>query len=67
MSRDLIMSNQQEDFTQKYKMKIRPSDGFGAIAALFLIFTPLLNPYVTVCVGIVLLILLGFCHFPKKK
>lgn len=60
------MNDKQNDFTKKYTMSVRPGDGLGVLAAFLLILTPMLNPNITVGLGIALLILMGLCHFPRK-
>jgi len=60
------MNHQQTDFTAKYSLKIRPSHALGVLAAVLLIFAPLFNPLVSVGLGIVLLLLQGLCHWPRK-
>ncbi|MFC1766272.1 hypothetical protein ACFL6U_29875 [Planctomycetota bacterium] len=61
-----MISNQKE-FIGNYTINLRPGNVLGAIAAILLIFTPMLNPYVAVGLGIALLILMGFCHFSVIK
>jgi hypothetical protein len=60
------VNSQKHDFTAKYSLNIRPAHALGVLAAVLLVFTPLFNPFVSMGLGIALLLLQGLCHWPKK-
>lgn len=60
------MNDQNGDFTAKYSLKLKPALVLGVLAAVLLIFSPLFHAYVSVGLGIVLLLLQGLCHWPNK-
>jgi hypothetical protein len=48
-------------------MEKKINDIFGLIAAVLLVFTPMLHPLITVAMGIALLLGMGVLRFMQKK
>jgi hypothetical protein len=60
------MTYEQGTFTTKYTINIRPVDALGVLAGMLLILSPMMNPHVTVGLGIAFLLWVGFCQVVRN-
>jgi len=53
-------------FTTKYTINIRPVDALGVLAGVLLIFSPMINPRVSVGLGVAFLLWVAFCQLVRR-
>ena len=56
----------QSEFTKTYTMNLRPVDAIGVLAGVLLIVSPMINPRVTVGLGVAFLLWVGFCQVVRR-
>jgi uncharacterized membrane protein len=56
----------QGTFTKTYTMNLRVADALGVLAGILLILSPMINPHVSVGLGIAFLLWVAFCQVVRR-